>query len=244
MKIFLNKKFIITICVLTVLSVSYAIIWPKIKSGITNKKQPYIYEAKVVNTKGALIRLSNGGIVQLAGAYIPLGGVNYRDYLVENIKDLLIGKAVRVKVISKPKNAYPNYLIAILYLEEGVNINEKLIKEGNALFDHGYYPRYKSFEKLEKLARKNKIGMWGSNNPPEVLFITSKYWKGIHLKNSPIAENIPEKDKIEYFAMPQQMWWGRFWDYDSEYGKEHDPHKQDFIDYYYKWYSNLYEPQK
>ena len=57
-------------------------------------------------------------------------------------------------------------LLAYIYLTEDVMLNEQLISGGYGWADIRHEHLYNSrFEKLHKLAQKNKIGLWGLADP-------------------------------------------------------------------------------
>lgn len=215
---------------------------PKIIVLLKDLKKPYMYQAKVVATRGALIKLSNGKIVQLAGAYIPLGGINYREELLRDIQDLLVGKNVRVKILVPPKSDYPKYPLVIIYLDNNINLNETLIKEGNAFFDHGYYPGHEKYGRLEIESRLNKKGIWESKNPPKILFVANKVSMDIHLLDCPYFDKERKEETIQYYFIPQQIHYRKFYAFNCPYCRKDESYKEDFIDYYYDWHRELYRP--
>jgi micrococcal nuclease len=82
----------------------------------------------------------------------------------DNTKKILEGQPVKLK-IDKTKTFLDKYgrVLAYVYLEDGLFLNELLLGEGYAR-EYTYGKPYllkKQFKKLEKEASKNKRGLWG-----------------------------------------------------------------------------------
>ena len=213
-----------------------------IREFFSNIAKTQLYESEVVVTKGALIKLSNGKIVQLAGIYIPLGGTNYKEELLEYVNELLMGKKVGVKTVAMPKSDYSSYPLVILYTESGVNVNERLLLEGKAFFDHGYYSGHNKYGQLESIAKINKEGFWSKSYFPKILFIANDDSMDIHLLSCPYFQKERKKHIIEYYFIPQQIHYRKFYAFNCPFCREDKTHKMDFIDYYYRWYKEKYLP--
>ncbi len=61
------------------------------------------------------------------------------------------------------KDRYGRY-IAVLWNEKGENVNKEMVRLGMA-WHYKKYSKDKSYDLLEKEARKNKIGLWADPNP-------------------------------------------------------------------------------
>ena len=80
------------------------------------------------------------------------------------VSDKCFGKFVSLKGSLKPDRY--NRIIAEVILEDGVNLNQELIKNGIAW----HFKKYSSstkYAQLEENARKLKIGIWSNPNPIE-----------------------------------------------------------------------------
>jgi micrococcal nuclease len=83
----------------------------------------------------------------------------------DKTKELLEGKMVHLATDKIDTEIYDKYdrLLAYIYRDDGLFVNEYLVKEGYA---HEYtydrpYEMQKAFKKLEKQAREEKKGLWG-----------------------------------------------------------------------------------
>jgi endonuclease YncB( thermonuclease family) len=76
--------------------------------------------------------------------------------------DFCFGKMVRVE--NDEKFDRNQRLIAVVYNENGINLNRQLVKAGLAW----HYRKYSSdqvYAQLEITARNNRTGLWSENNP-------------------------------------------------------------------------------
>ncbi len=87
-----------------------------------------------------------------------------RDYVTQ----LCLNREVIIKLEPNRSCHRDKYkrLLAYIYLTEDSMLNEKLIREGYGWADIRHEHLYdKRFEKLYKIARKNKIGLWDLADP-------------------------------------------------------------------------------
>jgi micrococcal nuclease len=82
----------------------------------------------------------------------------------DNTKSMLIGHFVTIETdfMQSSVDKY-NRLLAYIYHENGLFINRYLLENGFA-YEYTYgipYSKQKEFKKLESLAKKNKLGLWG-----------------------------------------------------------------------------------
>ncbi len=82
----------------------------------------------------------------------------------DKTKELILNQKISLE-LDKSQNIYDKYsrILAYIKREDGLFVNEYLIKEGYA---HEYtfnipYKYQKDFKKLEKNARERKLGLWG-----------------------------------------------------------------------------------
>ena len=152
---------------------------------------------------GDILTLSDGSYAYLAGVKIPYEGINYRQEMIDNIKMLLVNVRIKYKVVlEKYENGYPKYNLIKAYLKDGTSVNEKLLKEGMAFFDHGYYKGKERFYEFEREARKNKVGVWGSAKPPQPIYAAHKDWEFLHYISCPELKNVTHENMVHYYFHP------------------------------------------
>jgi len=161
---------------------------------------------------GDFIQLPNGKIVDLAGAYIPRKGeINYKEELEDNIRKLLLHKDVKIKTIEKKNVDYPQYDLVEIYIDDNKeSINEKLLKEGMAFFDQGYYKNKGYFYKLQKQAEKNKVGIWKDRDKLKILYVSGEYLKQYYLPDDPAIKDLKEYERIYYYFEPPVIFEHRY----------------------------------
>lgn len=79
----------------------------------------------------------------------------------KRLSDLIYGKTVRVEVQNKDR--YSRY-VAKVY-QDGVYINERMVKDGLAWHYKQYAPKDNDLAKAEQGARKAKKGLWKHSDP-------------------------------------------------------------------------------
>jgi micrococcal nuclease len=77
------------------------------------------------------------------------------------VSDNIFGKNVRI--ISKGKTDRWKRLIAVVELENGENLNKKLVQNGLAMH-FKKYSKDNSYNLVEREAEKNKVGIWSQKN--------------------------------------------------------------------------------
>ena len=188
---------------------------------------PHYHEAivdKIVD--GNILKLSNNDVIQLAGAYVPVPeDTNYRQNLTNNIKNKLDHVNIRYEIIENKILDYPKYDLAIVYIGNSKeSINELLLKEGMAFFDHGYYKGKDKYYTLERKAEQEKVGLW--KNKPVLLYIGGKDWWNFHYADCPVVRIIKEKKRIYYYIAPPPIVFYRGFAVDCKYCKELDKEKR------------------
>ena len=200
----MKKAFIFIFAVILVLLATFLIRYAK---KISNTARTYISSvSKIVD--GDLIQLPNNRVVDLAGVYIPKRGeINYRRELAGYINKLLLNQNVTVETIETKNADYPEYDLVKVYLPVSKeSVNEKLLKEGKAFFDHGFYTGKDYFYKLQKQAEKKKIGIWKNKENLKVLFIGGKSWKRYHFFDCPEVKKLKNNEKIYYYFEPPSIY--------------------------------------
>ena len=206
----MKKAFIFIVVVILVLLTTFLIRYSK---NISNTPRTHASSvSKIVD--GDLIQLSDNRVVDLAGVYIPKRGeINYGRELTDYINKLLLNQSVTVETIEKKNVDYPEYDLVKIYLPASKeSVNEKLLKEGMAFFDQGFYTGKDYFYKLQKQAEKNRIGIWKNREALTILYIGSVHWRLYHLPDCPEINKIKEKYKIYYYFEPPSIADYRYFD--------------------------------
>lgn len=61
--------------------------------------------------------------------------------------------------------------IGIVYLQDGTNLNQELVRQGLAWWSDKYAPNDKTLKQLQEAAKSKKVGLWAAPNPiPPWLF--------------------------------------------------------------------------
>lgn len=77
------------------------------------------------------------------------------------VSDNIFG--MNVRIISKGKTDRWKRLIAVVELENGENLNKKLVQNGLAMH-FKKYSKDNSYDLVEREAEKNKVGIWSQKN--------------------------------------------------------------------------------
>ena len=169
-------------------------------AGCSNK--PIMFQSKVVDIKdGNFLVLENQQIVDPIGFFIPKGEENYSPVMDKYLENLILKKKATFKIIAKAKIDYPKFSLVEVEVD-GVNINEKMLEDGMAFFDHGYYPGKEKFENIEDIAKKKGKGIWIKDGGLKVLYIGSRKWNYFHYADCPEVKQIELEDKIYYYFYP------------------------------------------
>jgi len=127
-----------------------------------NEKQEKYTVKRVID--GDTFVLNNKQKVRLLGIDTPEKGEFYYKEATERLKDLVEGKKVLLKKDVSDKDRYGR-LLRHVYLDD-LWINAIMIKEGYARFVI-YRPdisHVDKFKKLERDAKKNKLGIWSKKD--------------------------------------------------------------------------------
>ena len=128
-------------------------------------KNPKTFQAKVVGIKDGdtfKVLYNNSEItIRLNHIDCPEKNQPYGKNAKWKASDLCFGKMV--KIVSNGKKDRYKRLIAEVYFNN-ININKELVKNGLAW----HFKKYSSdveYAKLERQARKSKVGLWQEKNP-------------------------------------------------------------------------------
>lgn len=114
---------------------------------------------KIINGK-----VNNDNIrVRLLHIDAPESDQSYGEQSAEFLKKLVYNKEVS---IDYEKTDRYGRILGIVYVD-GVNVNEEMVRTGNAWWYRRYSPNEKTYEKLEKEAKKQKLGLFSDKNPKE-----------------------------------------------------------------------------
>lgn len=126
-----------------------------------------IYGKVVHVTDGDTITLLVDGNMQikvrLYGIDCPETKQDFSNVAKQFTSDLSIHKNVSVEVIDIDRYGRT---VGIVHLPNGEILNEELLKAGLA-WHYKQYDKSDRFAKLEKEARKNKLGLWSMKQPVE-----------------------------------------------------------------------------
>jgi micrococcal nuclease len=70
---------------------------------------------------------------------------------------LAFGKTVTLRILTTHRYCRP---VAVVVLPDGGNLNHTIVREGFAWWFQRYVPRDQEFERLERLAREERPGLW------------------------------------------------------------------------------------
>ena len=176
-------------------------------------EQPYFATAVDVKS-GSILVLDTEKKVVMAGVHIPYreSALNFMPELLEEPKKLLKNKKIKIELVERYRTGgFANYDLVRVYLENDICINDYLLKNGLAFFDHGYYRDKDNYFELEKKAKNEKKGIWKKKNSLKLLYVGSKHLEGVHYPECPIVNSIQLVDRIEYYERPPMVHWYRDW---------------------------------
>ncbi len=169
------------------------------------------FTAKVIELRGSdILLLSNNRRVLLAGVRIPEDNeVNYDKELTDNFRNYIEGKTLKFRVILKKIEDYPLYDTVLAYLPDGELVNDIILMEGIAFFDHGWYPNKNRFEQIEKETKKKRKGLWRNIDKYKIIYVSSKILQDFHLPDCPEIKDVTPKDRIDYYFQPPTIFFYR-----------------------------------
>lgn len=101
--------------------------------------------------------------VRLLHIDAPEVSQTYGDKSAEFLKKLVYNKEVSIEYENTDRYGR---ILGIIYVD-GMNVNEEMVRTGNAWWFRRYSPNAKTYEKLEKEAKKSKLGLFATKNPTE-----------------------------------------------------------------------------
>jgi len=121
-------------------------------------EEPY-YAVVVDVLKDALVILDNDKAVGMAGVHVPYkkDSLNYMPDLLDKRLELLKDKRVKVELVERRRTGgAANYDLVRIYLENGICINDYMLENGLAFFDHGYDKNKDHYLDLEFKAKQQR----------------------------------------------------------------------------------------
>ena len=121
---------------------------------------------KVACRSKTRVRLLGVDTPELASDHSP--AMPYAENARIYVEELCLNKEVIIKLEPNRSCHRDKYkrLLAYIFLNENTMLNEKLISEGYGWADIRHEHLYDNrFEKLYKIARKNRIGLWNLSDP-------------------------------------------------------------------------------
>ena len=193
-----------------------------VKKHIFDVEAPY-YDKIIDVSKGSVIILEKNEHVVLAGVHIPYeqDSVNYHSEWLEYPKKFLKDKRVKIELIERHRTgSFANYDLVRVYLENGICVNDYLLVNGLAFYDHGYYRGKDEYLKLVEKARKEKRGLWLNENLG-LLYVGSKNSDSIHYPECSEVEKIKAENRVEYYDRPPYVHWYKMsYPHDCKYCEE------------------------
>lgn len=166
------------------------------------------YRATIKQATGASLFLTDGKEIALIGVYIPRPDEeNHLPFLYKNIKDLIEGQEVLVKLrVPKHPIAFPKVDLVEVFFEEK-NLNQHLLKTGMAFFFEDYWnvEEKEIYRQLEQEARDKKLGLWKEKGKLIPLSVRKKNTRFAYHPESPKVKDLPEDQKVTYYTpLPYQ----------------------------------------
>lgn len=109
-----------------------------------------------------ILRLGRQVRVRLSGIDCPEKRQAFGNRAKRYTSDLVFAKVVTVKVIDVDRY---KRIVGEVILEDGTNLNRALVRAGLAWWYRHYARNDEKLERLEKIARKNKRGLWADPDP-------------------------------------------------------------------------------
>lgn len=125
-----------------------------------------LVSGKVIHVKDGdtfVLLLKNNSQITIRLAYIdcPEKGQDYYQKAKDFTKQMIAGSTITCQILKKEK--YQRYL-AVAFLPDSSQLNELLVRNGLA-WDYAQYSKNTRMAYLQKLAQKQKLGIWQLPNP-------------------------------------------------------------------------------
>jgi micrococcal nuclease len=100
--------------------------------------------------------------VRLWGIDCPEASQPYGNRAKQFTSSLAFGKTVTLRILTTDRYRRP---VALVILPDGSNLNHEIVRAGFRWWFRRYAPRDREFERLERLAREERAGLWRDTNP-------------------------------------------------------------------------------
>lgn len=99
--------------------------------------------------------------IRLYGIDCPENKQDYSQVAKKFTSDRVFGKVIKVEVQNVDRYGR---IVGLVILPDGKNLNEELLKAGLA-WHYTHYDKTKEFAKLQRIAKREKRGVWRHKNP-------------------------------------------------------------------------------
>jgi endonuclease YncB( thermonuclease family) len=99
--------------------------------------------------------------IRLYGIDCPENKQDFSQVAKKFTSDRVFGKVVKVEVQNVDRYGR---IVGLVVLPDGKFLNEELLKAGLA-WHYTYYDKTEKFAKLERIAKRNKVGLWRHKKP-------------------------------------------------------------------------------
>ena len=189
------------------------------------------YQVRIREIIGTHLKLDSGKVVRLAGVALPsASNPNYDFNLNYALKQELKGKEIYMKTALKHLGdnfSYPRVDLVELY-RDGINLNREFLKKGKVFYSFDIFRDHNLYIEDEKIARKQKLGIWKKESNLIPLYLTHKNWRHLHYPEDPKVHDIANKDLIIYYIDPPIIHGGKYLsfrkcEFCSQLEKQKDP---------------------
>lgn len=128
--------------------------------------------AITIHQQGKVIKIADGDTftillqdnkkerIRLYGIDAPENNQPFSNNARQFLSKLIFGKSVKLDI--KHTDRYKRR-VAIVYVNDTININESLLKAGLA-WHYKEFDKNQRWDTLEQFAKKNKLGLWADKN--------------------------------------------------------------------------------
>lgn len=133
----------------------------------------FTWNSHAADFSGQVIRILDGDTIEvlhnqhpkrirLSGIDCPEKGQAFGTRAKQAVSELVFGKEVTIQTHGHDKY---KRIIADVFLPDGTNVNQELVKEGWCWWYRKYAPGNMALEGLEREARESRLGLWVDSNP-------------------------------------------------------------------------------
>jgi endonuclease YncB( thermonuclease family) len=146
--------------------------------------------------------------IRLHGIDAPESGQDFGSRAKQAASELAFGKAVTIQ--SKDTDRYSR-TVAEVILPDGRSLNHEMVKQGMAWWFRHYAPKDRELERLEREARRGKLGLWsqpgavppwewrdGKGVPHSATVIGNRRSRLYHRPNCPGAIGMSGRNRVSF----------------------------------------------